>query len=131
MQQVTLIQDDEWDSLVKSTYGKPYCFQQQAGCRDRGTYYLSVPCEDAEFYDQESNEVPEVVNHATMQTSFKSWLERDATKLLETGDSYDRSQQGLELWWERNFYPAPEMLANDLHQKGLLPAGKYIINIDW
>ena len=29
------------------------------------------------------------------------------------------------------FYPNFQMIANDLHEKGLLPAGEYSIDIDW
>jgi hypothetical protein len=35
------------------------------------------------------------------------------------------------MWWDRNFYPNLQMVANDLHEKGLLAAGDYIISIDW
>ena len=37
----------------------------------------------------------------------------------------------IDLWWKRNFYPDIEMVANDLHAKGLLEAGEYAIDIDW
>ena len=36
-----------------------------------------------------------------------------------------------QLFWERNFYPNVNMIANDLHSKGLLESGEYIIVIDW
>lgn len=45
-------------------------------------------------------------------------------------DDWDR-KNGLSLWWERNFYPSVEVVANDLHARGLLPAGEYTIDIDW
>jgi len=35
------------------------------------------------------------------------------------------------MWWERNFYPDVEMIANDLHKRGILEAGEYVIDIDW
>jgi hypothetical protein len=35
------------------------------------------------------------------------------------------------MWWERNFYPDIQIVANDLHSKDLLEAGTYIIEIDW
>jgi hypothetical protein len=35
------------------------------------------------------------------------------------------------MFWDRNFYPNVQMVANDLHKKGLLEAGEYSIRIDW
>ena len=29
----------DWDNLVEKTYGKPYCFQQQDGCKERGSIH--------------------------------------------------------------------------------------------
>ena len=44
----------------------------------------------------------------------------------------DRSDTlGLQLFWERNFYPDVQMIANNLHAKGLIEAGDYVIDIDW
>lgn len=37
------IEVDDWDDLVRKTYGKIYCFQQQDGCKDRGVENISVP----------------------------------------------------------------------------------------
>ncbi len=122
---VKLITDDDWDDFVKKTYGRTYCFQQQEGGRDRGTFHLDVPFEDDSDY--EANEVPEVVNHPEMGVSFAAWLARDPKKPLpEETEDWE-----LNLWWERNFYPSVEVIANDLHKRGLLKAGKYIIEIDW
>ena len=42
-----------------------------------------------------------------------------------------KNKESTELWWERNFYPDVSMIINDLHSKGLLPAGDYSIDIDW
>jgi hypothetical protein len=42
-----------------------------------------------------------------------------------------RTDYRLELWWDRNFYPELQMVANDLHAKGLLAAGNHTILIDW
>jgi hypothetical protein len=122
---VNLITDDDWDDFVEETYGRTYCFHQQEGGRDRGTFHLVVPFEDDSDY--EANEVPEIVNHPEMGVSFAAWLARDPKKPLpEQIEDWE-----LNLWWERNFYPSVEVIANDLHKRGLLKAGKYIIEIDW
>jgi hypothetical protein len=70
-----VIDVSDWDSVVEKTYGRPYCFQQQDSCKDRGSFYFSVPSEEA--YDYENETVPEVVNHSEMGGSFSSWLKRD------------------------------------------------------
>lgn len=114
----------DWDDLVKKTYNRPYNFQQQDGCKSRGTENIQVPNEFA--YDFEDQTVPEVVNHSEMGVAFDAWLDRDPQLELP-----DKSKSSLKLWWHRNFYPSVDMVANDLHTKGLLHAGEYQINIDW
>ena len=120
----TAIDVSEWDKLVKETYKKPYSFQQQDGCKDRGNFHLTVP-EEADDYDNDT--VPEIVNHSKMGVSFKAWLARDPKKELKD----NKDGWTIDLWWGRNFYPNIQMIANDLHSKGLLEAGEYTINIDW
>lgn len=121
----TVIEIDEWDDLVSQTYRRPYRFQQQDGCKDRGTFRLTVPDEPNDF---QRDEVPEEVNDPLMGVSFAAWLARDPAKPL--GGNESQSWE-IALWWDRNFYPDVQMVANDLHAKGLLPAGDYAIDIDW
>lgn len=116
----------DWDDLVCKTYGRPYSFQQQDGCKSRGYERITVPAEDDDF---ENDTVPETVNHDVMGVSFAAWLARDPTQKLNAEER--DSPRSIELWWERNFYPSVQMVANDLHEKGLLPAGEYTIDIDW
>lgn len=62
-----------------------------------------------------------------MGVSLAAWLARDPkTKIKD--QKYDFE---LELWWQRNFYPDIQMIANDLYEKGLLEAGEYAIDVDW
>ena len=120
----TLIDVQDWDALVTETYGRPYSFQQQDGCKERQLVSITVPdgCDDFE-----NDTVPEIVNSDEMGVSFKAWLARDPkTPLKDRDDTF-----GLTLWWERNFYPDVQMIANDLYEKGLIEAGEYLINIDW
>jgi hypothetical protein len=117
----------DWDELVEKTYGRPYKFQQQDGCRQRGVYRITVSSDGAE--DFEEGEIPEEVNGSVMGVSFKAWLARDPKKELPGKD--DKDDFSLKLFWYRNFYPSIEMVANDLHAKGLLPEGDYTIDIDW
>ena len=119
-----VIDVDEWDKLVEKTYGRTYKFQQQDGCKDRGNFRLKVPIKTDDY---EQDIVPEIVNHEEMGVSFAAWLKRDPKTPLADG----KSDYTLDLWWERNFYPNVQMVANDLHAKGLLEAGDYTIDIDW
>lgn len=113
------------DELVVKTYGRPYCFQQQEDCRNRGVYSINVPTKYPVDFDNDT--IPEIVNHNDKGVSFKAWLERDPKKPMAD----DRTDYSLELWWHRNFYPDITMVMNDLHAKGLIEAGSYLINIDW
>lgn len=122
---VEVIDVQDWDKLVEETYGRKYSFQQQEGCKDRGTFELVVPSED---YDKYMNEnVPEKVNGEKMGVKFDTWLGRDPKKPI-VNQTYEHE---LDLFWERNFYPDVQTVANDLLKKGLIKPGKYLINIDW
>lgn len=115
----------DFNNLVVETYGKPYNFQQQDGCKERGTYNLTVPEKyDCDF---ENDTIPEVINGNEMGVSFNAWLARDPKEW----NGAPKDTRSLDLFWERNFYPSIETLANDLYSKGLIEAGKYVINIDW
>ncbi len=119
-----VIDVSDWDEAVVATYGRPYKFQQQNGCQERGTFGLSAPGDvDGEWPDT----VPEIVNHDEMGVNFAAWLARDPGQPLADG----RTSYSLQLWWERNFYPPIQAVANDLSSKGLLEAGDYLIDIDW
>lgn len=120
----TMVDVSEWDRLVSETYGRPYSFQQQDGCRSRGIFRISVP---GDSDDYEADLVPEVVNHEERGVSFAAWLKRDPEAPLANGDG----DFSLGLWWGRNFYPDIQMVANDLVAKNMLKAGNYTIDIDW
>ena len=123
-----VIDVDDWDKLVKETYGKPYSFQQQDGCRDRGVVHISVPCDYANGEDEEMNDsIPKVINGNEMGVKFAVWLTSDPKEW--NGDAGDR--MFVDMFWERNFYPSIYMVANDLYEKGLIEKGNYTIDIDW
>ena len=122
---IKIIEVQDLDDLVIKTYGKPYSFQQQSGCKSRGTEDITVPA--SEPYDFKNDSIPEKINGEEMGVSFKSWLDRDTKEW--NGKPEDSNY--VDMFWERNFYPDIEMIVNDLHLKGLFPAGEYIINIDW
>ena len=111
-------------TLVQDTYGCPYSFQQQNDCQERGTFHLTV---HDHAYDYQNHQIPEVINVKEMGVSFAAWLSRDPNEW--NGDPDDKNC--LDLFWERNFYPDIQTVANDLHAKGLIEAGSYAIDIDW
>lgn len=125
-----VIDVSDWDKLVIDTYGRPYSFQQQGGCKQRGREELEALSSPEYVYDYDNDTIPEVVNGDKMGVSFAAWLARDPKQPLDTGDSWDR-KNGLRLWWARNFYPSPESVAHDLVKRGLLEEGSYTIDIDW
>ena len=124
----TVIDASEWDAVVVSTYGKPYKFQQQCGCRDRGSFRFRVP--DAAFDFDMSESIPEEINGNERGVKFAAWIARDPKTPLN-GDEIVTERWGIDLWWARNFYPDFQTLANDMLERGVLKAGNYTINIDW
>ena len=124
----TVIECQDWDALVRKTYSRPYCFQQQDGCRYRGVFHFTVPDDDDD--EGMNDSIPEVVNGNKMGVKFSTWLARDPEQVLSTS-APSMATFDLTLWWQRNFYPDFQTIANDLHKRGLLDAGDYTINIDW
>lgn len=125
-----IIDDSEWDKLVQETYGKPYVFQQQNGCVERGFYPLTVPS-DVDWEEMMHDNIPENADcEEIIGVKFAKWLERDPKQPLSE-DEHGHVDWVINLWWERNFYPCLGTIANDLHKKGLLEAGEYMINVEW
>ena len=124
---VKSIDVDDWNKFVTETYGRPYNFQQQDDCKGNHTSFeFTVP---DEANDYENDTLPEEVNHEEMGVSFSAWLKRDPKTPLKGEE--DCPDYCIEMWWERNFYPDVQMIANDLHVKGLLEEGEYVIHIWW
>lgn len=123
-----VIDVSEWDAIVEETYGRIYSFQQQDGCKDRGTFRFSVPV-PSEIDDDMPESIPEKVNGEEMGVKFSAWLARDPKQKLSDPDAQE--DYCLRLWWQRNFYSDVQMVADDLYAKGLLEAGSYTLDIDW
>jgi hypothetical protein len=125
IQDLKTVDLQDWNELVTKTYGRPYSLQQQDGCMPRGTLRLEIPSDYTED-DEMNDEIPERVNDQKRGVKFEKWLERDPNQPIE-GETGWR----LGMWWNRNFYPDLQTVANDLHKKGLVEAGVYLIIIDW
>lgn len=119
-----VVEVSDWDDFVEQNYGRTYALQQQDGCKQRGTVTLTVPCPDAEDYENES--IPIEVNGDEMGVKFDVWKNCDPASVGEGLEDWQ-----AEIFWQRNYYPMLEMVANDLHAQGKLEAGEYLINIDW
>ena len=111
-EQPIIIPVKDWDDLVVKVYGKPYNFQQQSGCRDKGLFDLQVPTPASTI---RLNKTPE------MGVEFDTWVNRQVGVLCLRE----------HLFWDRDFYPDIRELGNDLHKKGLLAKGQYVIDIYW
>jgi hypothetical protein len=122
-----IINSYDLDRLIRETYGKPYMFQQQDGCKSRGVDYITIPVREPDYYENTSLEFE--INGDEMGVSFDTWLN---TTVEEINELHPESYKGQnDLWWERNFYPHIETIVNDLYERGLIEAGEYMINIDW
>ncbi len=72
-----------------------------------------------------NDDIPRSLNTSKMGVKFSTWLNADPNELLENSKSSTR------LFWCRNFYPDLQTVLDDLHAKGLIDAGNYIIEVDW
>lgn len=122
-----VIDCSDWDDLVIKTYGRPYTFQQQDGCKSRGRERLDATSNPERVYDFDNDTVPDVINGDEMGVSFAAWLARDPKEW----NGKESDERYLDLFWDRNFYPTAEAIAHDLVKRGLLPEGQYTIDIDW
>ena len=116
---VKVIDCDDWNNLVRDTYGKIYNLQKQDGGMERQRIKITVP---PDGLDDFKNDILEESQYG-IGVSFKAWLEKDPDEIS------DRFQR--ELFWGRKFYPELSMVVNDLYEKGPLEAGEYEIDIDW
>lgn len=101
-----VIDSSDLDDLIEKTYNKPYCYQQQDGCKQRGNEYITIPFK----YEEEGD------------TTFKEWLEKKVSEKPDWEEKLD---------WHRNFYPDLSIIINDLYKKELIEKGKYTLKIDW
>lgn len=127
---VNLITVEDWDEFVQSVYGRPYSFQQQDGCKERGTYQFTVPSHFG-AWDYPATDIPETLSAEECGVPFRVWLERDPAKRIEGDDFSGNDDFSTRLWWYRNFYPDISMIIGDLAEKGKLADGDYLIDIDW
>lgn len=127
IEKASIIEVSDWNEFVEDIYGKPYNFQQQSGCRDRGVFDITVPNEEM-CEDELPSSIPEKINGEHMCVKFEVWENTDPQTHKQSNNWADWE---TNLFWQRNFYPDINTLANDLYNRSLLEAGNYLINIDW
>lgn len=108
----TVIHESAFSRYVTNHYGRPYHLQQQGDMmgQEVSTRFTVPDPEDGEW---EGMEAPTLVD----------WL-----KATPPTDEHDRTEI---LRWERDYYPQLGAVVNDLHTKGLLDAGEYLIYAEW
>jgi hypothetical protein len=107
------IDDSDLDDLVQKVYGKPYTFQQQNGCQERGTRNITVP--ESIFEDDVVNTISEAIEDDSGGVSFADWLAADPNDPIFGEEEWER-----EMLFQRNVYPPLEYVVNDLYAKGLI-----------
>lgn len=119
-EEVILVWESDFSKLVSETYGRPYRLQQGSSSPQDMMGQEEVRIVDVPTSAQRIDEPYESI--------FEEWRDADATK-----------PEGLRDWewnilWERaqNDKWAPlEPLVNDLHERGLLIKGRYVIRAWW
>jgi hypothetical protein len=129
LNKVTLIEENEFSDFVSEVYGRPYRYQQTEGCLEKGTVKFSVPYE--RYFKPDYKENVNDSGNINKPVRFREWLSRDPKEKppvgLFNGDSY----WYISLFWNRHFYPYFGDLIDDLHKKGYVEEGEYILRIDW
>lgn len=112
---LTTIWESGFSKYVTEHYGRPYKLQQQGDMLAQGSYVqITVP--DEEAWDE--------------NPTLAEW--QAATPPGEHPEGgYDPNVSTENMRWERDYYPSLEVVANDLHAKGLLDAGEYLIRVYW
>jgi len=100
-----VLDEYHFSQYVSEHYKRPYCLQQQGDKLSNGSaVFLSVPGEGCgDHYEA---------------VSLEEWLNTPV-------DAYK-----YDFEFTRECYPELEIVASDLHAKGLLAAGEYIIQVD-
>lgn len=103
------IWESDFSRYVTEHYGRPYNLQQQGDMlAQEASVRFTVPSPYAED---------------DMPVSLADWIA--ATPPTDPSDYREKMR------WERDYYPNLETVANDLHTKGLLDAGDYIMYAWW
>lgn len=115
-----------WNEFVREVYGRSYKLESQEHYCNEIVSFLTIPT-SYDSDDDMNDSIKEIVQGLEKGVKFKTWLSRDPLQPLLTR-RYDEWE--LETFWEENFYPDLQTLANDLYKKNKLDSGEYIIYFD-
>ena len=110
--QATVLHESEFSNLVRQTFERPYSLQQQGDMHSQESFIrFDVPAE------LEWEHEP----------SLETWL------ATTPPDPEDHSMAAFtnRLRWDREFYPDLQDIANELHARGQLDAGTYVLHVWW
>ena len=124
----TVVDSFEWDRFVKQVYDRPYTFQQQDGCRQRGVSYFTATPGQYEFVEHMEPVPTGPIEgiRSCFGVSLEEWVGRSPEAAFDP----DRPNR-TGTYWERNYYPPIDELASDLCEKGLIAPGRYVLLVDW
>ncbi len=121
--------NSKFDELVKAVFGRPYCIQQQDGCRPRGELFVTPHTEPEDPECGYPSSIVERVNGDDYGVNFEAWLARSPKAALK--DQAVTESWSIATFYERNFYPPLDRLAGELAKMGFAPSTPYYISIDW
>lgn len=91
---------------------------------------IPITNEEIEEYDYSNESIKfDLYSDYEMGIKFEIW--KNSTFDEIKSNFPDDNDSAITTFIERNFYPAIQVVANDLYNRGLIEAGSYIINIDW
>lgn len=119
---VKIAEVNDFDELVMNTYGIPYNFQQQGGCKNTSIEYFCFPFNG----DYTNTTLPFEINGKTRGISFEVWKNHDMEELKKMfSDDWE-----VGMFYARNFYPHIERLLQDLVDKELISGKCFGIEIN-
>lgn len=126
LETIKVIDVDKWNDFIVETYGKPYNFQQQDGCKERQYTNVDVKYYVGEWDINEELEELEEYGGDIPFVRLDEWLAKEVEKPSEGNEKWR-----IETRWERDFYPHIGELIIDLYNKNLIKLETFYINIDW
>ena len=111
IKEVKLIWEHELNELITATYGRPYNYGRWQEMGQDTMTQVTVPEEADEPWEGGP-------------PSLEEWLAGEPPATLT--DAWR-----IEQWWQTEYCPELQVVVNDLHARGLMPAGDYVMHVWW
>ena len=118
---VQIVQHYDWDEFVEEVYAKTYKFKKQPDKLFTRMQFITVPLAEVEEY--KNTKIPFEPFPLQFGVSFETWKNSTPEETLQ----HFKFDWDDDDFWECGFFPHIQMIAHDLHAKGLLEAGEYVI----